>query len=324
MNGKNQSGTHKLLRYLAVVLAGLLIVAAVWFGTRNFEKIKPTNETADTTASGNGSEDTAASHSTTASQETTPSESETSGDPTVSEADMMNVDRLIDRYYSAKINDNAEELNKIVDADTPYDESSLQEENQFIEKYDNFHTYVLPGLTDNYFVVYVRYDIFFNGISVGAPSLNHFIVAKADEDHFYIYDKAVSDEFRSYLETTEQSEFVTDLRHQVENDLEEACEKNADLKFLMQLLNGDTEESDASSSESTAETKKDETASESGDSRSGEEESTSEDGVSEDSSSENSSAVDDSGESSSSGDASDKGSSEQETTTEQESTSAQE
>lgn len=315
MNETNQSGTHKLLRYLAVVLAGLLIVAAVWFGTRNFEKIKPSNETADTTTSGNGSEDTGSTEKPSASSsETTPSESETTGDPTVSEGDMMNVDRLIDRYYSAKINDNAEELNKIVDADTPYDESSLQDENQFIEKYDNFHTYVLPGLTDNYFVVYVRYDIFFNGISVGAPSLNHFIVAKEDEEHFYIYDKAVSDEFRSYLETTEQSEFVTDLRRQVETDLEEACEKNADLKFLMQLLNGDTEESEASSAESTAETKLDESTSEGGDSQ----------GSSEEDASGGSSSSDSTSEESSSSDAASDENSSDANSSEQESTSAQE
>ena len=39
----------------------------------------------------------------------------------------------------------------------------------------------------------------------------------------------------------------------MEKDLEEACEKNADLKFLMQILNGETESTTASS-ESPADT----------------------------------------------------------------------
>ena len=78
-------------------------------------------------------------------------------------------------------------------------------------------------------------------------------MAKQDDSHYYIYDKAISGEFQSYIEETERSEAVLTLRREVEKDLEEACEKNADLKFLMQILNGETESTTASS-ESPADT----------------------------------------------------------------------
>jgi len=229
---------RKLSKYLAVVLSAALVVAAVWFGTKHFENPEPTVPSSETEAS-------------TSESTTEPSTEPT--EPTVAENDIVNVDRLIDRYYSAKINDDAEELNKIVDADVPYDAEELHSESQFIEKYDNFHTYVIPGLTDNYFIVYVRYDIYFNGITVGAPSLNHFVVAKQDDDHYYIYDRAISEEFQSYLEETERSEAVLALRKQVEDELEAACEKNADLNYLMQLLYGAPEPESTTEEESTEE-----------------------------------------------------------------------
>ncbi len=271
MTEQNKKSFRQYVKYAAVILIGVLVIVGVWIGTKNFEKIVPPDTSTSENTSGkgtsgeNGSEDVtkdADVSSENASKENGPSasssESLTTEEPTsatVSGEDAMNVDRLIDRYYTAKINDDADELNKIVEAESTYSEDNLRDENQFIEKYDNFHTYVVPGLTDNYFIVYVRYDIYFNGITVGAPSLNHFIVAKQDDSHYYIYDKAISGEFQSYIEETERSEAVLTLRHQVEKDLEEACEKNADLKFLMQILNGETESATASSesSEDTSE-----------------------------------------------------------------------
>jgi len=155
------------------------------------------------------------------------------------------VDLLIDRYYTAKINSDAEELNKIVEAETEYDSASLLEEVNIIDKYDNFHTYVIPGLTDNYFIVYVKYDIFFNGIVTGAPALNHFIVAKDNDGFYYIYDKSVSGEFKSFLEETEKSKTVLKLREQVENELLEARKKNADLDYFLALLGGELQDTSA-------------------------------------------------------------------------------
>lgn len=236
---------RKALKYLAVALAGVLVIVGVWFGTSNYEKLKPIETSSEDTKT---PEQTDASES---KQETTDSKSEETepSEATVSEEDLMNIDRLIDRYYSAKINDDAEELNKIVESDVPYDVESLENENKFIEKYDNFRTYTIPGLTDNYYIVYVKYDIYFYGITVGAPSLNHFIVAKQDAEHYYIYDKPVSQEFKTYVEETEKSELVLGLRQEVEEALEEACKKNTDLNYLIQLLNG--QEPESSKAEST-------------------------------------------------------------------------
>ena len=70
-----------------------------------------------------------------------------------------------------------------------------------------------------------------------------------------IYNKEISGEFRAYLEDTENSETVAKLKKQVDEELAEACNTDEDLKYLMELLNGDsqTESSAASSAEDTTE-----------------------------------------------------------------------
>jgi len=252
MNRRTQRRVANILKYLLVFFLGSGIVAAVYFLAPDQKNPLPVSTEAPVTSS------TAASTGEASSVPTSSTESWLSteaGAPTVNAVDAVNVDLLIDRYYTAKINGDADELNRIVEAAQPYDYASVQEEADIIEKFDNFHTYVVPGLTDNYFIVYVKYDIFFKGIVTGAPSLNHFIVAKDKDNVYYIYDKSVSGEFQSYLEETEKSKTVLKLREQVEKELAEARAKNADLDYLMAILSGDVEETlpEPSTEESTVE-----------------------------------------------------------------------
>ena len=234
MSRKTQRLLRKLFPYFCVLVIGIMIVLGVALFAYPKEKDPAETEAASTDAP--SSEDL-----TVIEESTTPSETEPEL-PTVSALDAVNVDSLIDRYYEAKINSNAEELNNIVDSETEYSDGDLAyEPEQFIEKYDNFKTYIIPGITDEYFVVYVRYDIFFNGIKTGAPALNHFIVQKDADGFYYIYDKAISGEFQTYLEETENSETVQDLKKQVDDELAAACEADIDLKYLIELLNGPAE-----------------------------------------------------------------------------------
>lgn len=237
MNRRTQRRVANILKYLLVLCLGAGIVAAVYFLLPDNTMAEETTTTEPPTVSSSTAEPTTEPRSSTDSWLTTEA-----GEPTVNAVDAVNVDLLIDRYYSAKINGDAGELNKIVEAETEYDDASLLEEVNIIEKYDNFHTYVIPGLTDNYFIVYVKYDIFFNGIVTGAPSLNHFIVARDADGVYYIYDKSVSGEFKTFLEETEKTQTVLKLREQVERELAEAREKNSDLDYFLALLSGEVEE----------------------------------------------------------------------------------
>lgn len=238
MTRKTQRLIRKVFPYISVLLIAGVILLGVLLFTKNDDNTDATKE-ADTTSA-----EVIEVTETTTEEET---------GPTISAVDAMHVDALVDRYYEAKLSDNAEDLNSIVDTDRDYTVADLADETQFISKYDNFKTYSLPGPTDNYFIVYVTYDIYFNGINTGAPSLNHFIITKDSDGYYYIYDRELSGEFQAYLEETERSEVVMGLKKQVEDELEAACESNEDLKYLIAMLNERPAGADPASEEETSE-----------------------------------------------------------------------
>ncbi|MBQ9910136.1 MAG: hypothetical protein IJM50_01410 [Lachnospiraceae bacterium] len=253
MTKKTQDKIKKWIPYISVVVIAALVILGVYlFADRSdTEPTKPQSSTGAETLPGKETDD---EPSVIVNTTEAPTESTVPAPPTASPEDAANIDRLISRYYAAKLADDADELNRIVDAETPYDAASLSSETQFISKYDHFETYVIPGVSNSNFIVYVKYDIFFNGIRTGAPALNHFICVK-DGESYFIYNKEISGEFRAYLEDTENSETVAKLKKQVDEELAEACNTDEDLKYLMELLNGDsqTESSAASSAEDTTE-----------------------------------------------------------------------
>ena len=249
MTRRTQEKIRKIFPYISVLIIAVLIVLGVYlFAGKTDPAPEPSESETPAVTSTEAPTTTEVDTPSIIVITTEASTEETEPDlPTANAIDAVNVDRLIGRYYAAKLADDADELNRIVDRDTPYDVASLSNETQFIAKYDHFYTYVVPGISESNFIVYVKYDIFFNGIKTGAPALNHFICVK-DGDSYYIYDKEISGEFQAYIEDTEKSDTVTRLKQQVEEELDAACEADADLKYLMELLNGGTE-ADASASE---------------------------------------------------------------------------
>ncbi|MBP5294180.1 MAG: hypothetical protein J6Y95_00500 [Lachnospiraceae bacterium] len=167
--------------------------------------------------------------------------------PTAAAIDVGRIEILMEEYYKAKTENDVDTLNRIIESDTVYTLADLTGESQYIDRYENFRNYVMPGVSEEYFVVYVTYDLFFRGIDTGAPSLNRFIIAKDTGGNYFIYDRKVTQEFADYLAKLDASPTITGLRKQVEDGLQRACEKDIDLNELIRLLN--TGETKAPSSE---------------------------------------------------------------------------
>lgn len=238
-----ETNLKKIIPYLFVVLIGAIAVVTTLVITAPRSNITP---------SGNESNET--------------DEDETIVFPTANALDIAKIEALMGAYYKAKIENDAETLNKIVEAETPYSVSELTNETQYISKFDSFYTYVIPGLTENDFIVYETYDIFFRGIETGAPSLNHFIVKKTEDGQYLINAKEISGEFAEYVTKTENSKTVKALRDEVDENLKKACDTDPDLKELISLLSGEepeTTESESPSDSSSAESESGSTESES-------------------------------------------------------------
>ena len=259
MSRKTQRNFLKVLRYLAVVLIAALVVGGVFILTDNHKKTPEENNNSrtenadpakDSKNEGGKEENAGTSGESGKKDDSFTADAEI---PTVPEEDGASVNELMDRYYAAKITGDSEALNEIVDAETTYDEAEIKQETQYIVKYDDFTSYTMPGPTEDYYVVYVRYNIYFNGIETGAPALNRFVVMKGDDGNFYIVDKELSGEFQEFLKEQEETDTVKKLRTEVNLDLQAACDKDPDLAYLMNVLNGNVPDESEASSESASE-----------------------------------------------------------------------
>ena len=171
--------------------------------------------------------------------------------PTAAAIDVGRIEILMEQYYKAKTDNDVDTLNRIIESDTVYTLADLTGESQYIDRYQNFRNYVMPGVSEEYFVVYVTYDLFFRGIDTGAPSLNRFIIAKDTGGNYFIYDRKVTQEFSDYLAKLDASPTITGLRKQVEDGLAQACEKDVDLNELIRLLNTGETKAPSSDAEPT-------------------------------------------------------------------------
>lgn len=216
----NKKGLKKLMPYLAVVLFAGIAVLLVAILT------KPAREEQQET--------------TTVPAESTTAEPTEETLPTAAALDVGRIETLMDQYYQAKVQNDVDTLNRIIESDTVYTLADLTGESQYIDRYDHFRNYVMPGLTEEYFVVYVTYDLYFRGIDTGAPALNRFIVAKDTDKNYFIYDRSISKEFEAYLKEMDGSPTIAGLRKEVEDGLDAACKSDVDLNELIRLLNGET------------------------------------------------------------------------------------
>ena len=252
---KRNRFTRVYFKYITVVIIGLMIVLGVvlFTGTRGVSE-EPESEKESTEAP----ESTAADTTDETTESTTPEDVPSPIEATVSALDAMDATALISQYYQAKVDDNLDQLNRIVDSDTDYKDAEVLQEAQFVDRYDNFNTYVMGGADDDSFIVYVKYDIYFGGITTGAAALNHFYVVRDENGNMVIYDRQLTAEQQKALKDTENTEAVRRLKDQVEQELADACEENPDLRYLMAMLNHTEidEEPESEETEEATETEK--------------------------------------------------------------------
>lgn len=184
--------------------------------------------------------------------------------PEVSKSDADAINQLIKQYFSAKRDADADLLNTIVETWTPFKAASLAEEAQYISEYSDIYTYATPTNSEEFYITYVTYKIYFNGIQEGAPSLNRFVIrkeSKGDTNSYYIYNKELDPTLSDFIDRTEELATVVNLKKAVEKELKEACDRNADLNSLIRFLEegitpsrSESETADSSSSNSSENT----------------------------------------------------------------------
>lgn len=170
------------------------------------------------------------------------------------------IQTLAEKYLEAIRVGDVDTLNKIMQSDSKVTEANVNKTSDYIEAYEDVTCYTMKGLEENTYVVYVVYNAKLIGIETPAPSMIRLYVCRdsADSD-FYIYNGVLTGELKTYIDMADAGEDVSILRSQVNQALQDACEKDEQLAEVYNMLqnhsvNSASTENTETESESETET----------------------------------------------------------------------
>lgn len=112
----------------------------------------------------------------------------------------------------------------------------FEKEKEYIEGYQNISCYTTKGLDENSYVAYVYYETKFIGVETPGPALVQVYAVKCEDGQYRIYDEPVSPELQEYLDQVSMNEDVHLLVSQVDRQLAEAMEADAELESRVNYL----------------------------------------------------------------------------------------
>lgn len=158
------------------------------------------------------------------------------------------IQKLMERYFEAKMNCDVEALGQIVYPIAGYTVEGLEndlgipESEAFrrVEDYRNIVCYTKPGLLQDTYVVWVYYETKYVNVETTAPCMFKAYVC-TDETGVYIYNDTIEGEISNYLDEVSQDADVVELVNAVNQQLTEAYNHDPALKNIYDILMGVTE-----------------------------------------------------------------------------------
>lgn len=166
------------------------------------------------------------------------------------------IQQLMEKYFEAKLNCDVEALGQIVYPLAGYtvegmeNDLGLPESEAFrrVEDFCNISCYTKPGLLEGTYIVWVYFETKYVNVETPAPCMFKAYVC-TDETGVYIYNGTIEGEISNYLDEVSQDEDVVALVNAVNQQLTEACNHDADLKNIYDILWGVTEVPSAAATE---------------------------------------------------------------------------
>ena len=226
------------LRYFMLGGAILIIVLVLFFGVRACVGSNKGN-------SGDGQKTAAKDQGNVPSSPTNEGESDEKKEDanSMEEAD-ADITALIKSYYKALGEKDIATLKTLEDDFTPSDESKVTNLKDYIEGYEVGDVYTKKGMTEDSYVVYACFSYICQNIETKAPALTQFYVYKNSDGSWIIDNDAMQDpDISAYLEKQLSDSDVAELVTKVQNELDQAQQKD---EALAAFLNGLGDESDVS------------------------------------------------------------------------------
>lgn len=141
------------------------------------------------------------------------------------------IKKLLDRYYSAKINSDVKTIQSLLTDPTQVgSKESLKKDIMFIEEYRNIKCYMKKSFKENEYVVFVYNDIKFFNIKTPAPAIDEFYIVKDQTGKYKIFSGEFDVQTKEYYHNRLQDEDVAKLINQTNDKGEKARKKDKNLK----------------------------------------------------------------------------------------------
>lgn len=147
------------------------------------------------------------------------------------------IDALIDTYYKAKVSCDMDTLKSIsTDPEAVIDKESIQKLIDGIDEYLNMKCYVKRTYLEDFYLVWVYYDIQFIGLETYAPSLSKFYVKRDTDGSYKVFDGVLDKELKTYIDARNEDQDVLELKKYTDDLASKAKEKDEYLSAFWEIL----------------------------------------------------------------------------------------
>lgn len=212
------------LRYILLVLAGLVLLFLIVSGIRHFVGgSSPKNKKAETSQSVETSQSGAEVSSVTGD----------AAEAVMAESQDQTLIILIQSYYQALAAQDVETVRVLTDQ-LSQDEQTKIENSKDIESYEDITVYSSAGLQEGTWIVYVKYSCKYTNFATTVPGLSRLYVCTADDGTYYISSGTMEESVKEYIEAQQDKDDVKALIQSVQSEHDAALAADATLAGYLQ------------------------------------------------------------------------------------------
>jgi len=146
------------------------------------------------------------------------------------------INELVNTYFTALKERDADTINKIVVAEEEATVEKLQISEKYVEDYRNIVVYTKKGLLDDTYIAFLYYDVKFFDIDTLAPALGKKYVVRDEQGDVYMYSGALDGEVQSYIQEMMKADDVVALSEDVDKRYQQAIESDQLLADFLQTM----------------------------------------------------------------------------------------
>lgn len=153
------------------------------------------------------------------------------------------IEELVNKYYTAVSTCDINMLADVMDSVGGLTPEKLKKQSEYIEKYENIKIFTKKGVHANEYVVYVYYENKIVNIDTLAPGgIVMYVMLNDDKDKYIIHNGIKDNDIADRIAELSKDDDVKKFNKSINDKLNEACEKDENLKNFYEALMSTTNE----------------------------------------------------------------------------------